>query len=91
MAQKPKSLLNDTVQTGLQYDDDSDKGGWDLEEMKELDPEQDRGDELSDDDVTTPAESGSGWVDDDLNLPADFVLDPSALKADLSSEGFLYN
>ena len=79
--------MDDTVQSALQYDDDSDKGGWDLDEMKELDTEQDRGDQLSDDDVTIPAEPGTGWVDDDLNLPADFVLDPSALKADLSPEG----
>ena len=89
MAQKPKSLLDDTVQSALQYEDDGEKGAWDLDEMKELDAEQDKGDEALDDDVSTPAEPGGGWADDDLNLPADFVLDPSALKADLSPEGVL--
>ena len=55
--------------------------------MKDLDNENEGGDAPSDEEVSTPAEPGTGWGDEDLNLPSDFVLDPSMLKADISSEG----
>ena len=64
--------------------------GWGADGMGELGFEGEGEPKFSDDENETGevAEEGTGWAgDDDLNLPADFEIDPSLLKSQLSAEG----